>query len=281
MTGLELSTIDQTGVLFLVFSAIALIRERRVLPFVLVLVGALFQGPFVAVMVAALVVWYRFDRSAARWIQVKDMLGLVFVIGSTLSGDTLQAFLTVFGVFLLTVNLGGGLLGTLPALALLRQYHPHPDHLELALGGAAVYWVGAEVFRWTKAKNEREILAYLEAAGSLSLLFNYRSEIEPILADTLHLGVGGSLLALETALFFWVRFKPAGFRSFYQSSRASLIRTLNAGTRWIKVREPWSGVREEAPVLEFDQALEQIFYVFLALVLATGLIVLFARGGLG
>lgn len=281
MIGLELSTFDQTGVLFLVFSALGLIRERRVLPFVLVLAGAIFQGPFAAVLVASLVVWHRFDRSAAKWIQVKDMLGLMFVLGSALSTDTLQSFLTVFGVFLLTVNLGGGLLGTLPALVLLRQFHPHPDYLELALGGAAVYWVAAEVFRWTKTLREREILAYLEAAGSVLLMFNYRTDIERILDDTLYLGIGGSLIVLEAALFFWVRFKPKGFRSFYQGSRARLVRALNAGTRWVKGREPWSGVQEEVPVLEFDLALEQVFYLFLGLVVAAGLFILSAKGGLG
>jgi hypothetical protein len=281
MIGLELSTMDQTGVLFLVFSAIGLIRERRVLPFVLVLAGFLFHGPFAAVWVASLVVWHRFDRSATKWIQIKDMLGLAFVLGSTFSSETLQSFLTVFGVFLLTVNIGGGLLGTLPALALLRQYHAHPEYLELSLGGAVVYWVAAEVFRWTKSRNEKEVLAYLEAAGGVLLLVNYRADIERILEDTLYLGIGGSLLALEAALFFWVRFKPKGFRSFYQASRGRLVRALTSGTQWVKGREPWSRVKEEVPVLDFEPALEQVFYVFLGLLAAAGFFILLAKGGLG
>jgi hypothetical protein len=281
MTHLELSTIDQTGILFLVFSAIGLIRERRVLPFVLVLAGTIFQGAFAAVLVAGLVVWHRLDRNATKWIQVKDMLGLVFVLGSAFSSETLQSFLTVFGVFLLTVNLGGGLLGTLPALALLRQYHPHPEYLELALGGAGIYWVAAEVFRWTKFDKEREALSYLEAFGAAILLVNYRADIERILEDTLYLGVGGSLLVLEAALFFWLRFKPRGFLSFYQSTRGRLVRALTAGSKWVGGREPWSGSKEEAPALDFDLALERVFYLFLTLVFSAGVFIVLARGGLG
>jgi uncharacterized membrane protein (UPF0136 family) len=279
MMNLELSGFDQTTILFLVFGALGLVRERRALPFVLMLAGCLFQGSLAVVMVAALIVWHRLDRASSRWIQLKDFFGLMLVIGGTIAPDVMHSFFSFFGVLMIAVNFGGGLLGTLPALVLLRQYYPHPEYLEVALAGVGIYWVVAEILRFTKSKHQGPVLSILEGLGSLVALINFRSDIEKWAADPILLGLGSAIVLLIVTLFILVRYRGFRFFEMYQASRNKAIRMLTAGGRLINGFEPWARASPEHVNLEFKRNLDQAVFLIAGIIIFIGAFILIQKGG--
>ncbi|NDG86291.1 MAG: hypothetical protein EBX52_14780, partial [Proteobacteria bacterium] len=219
MTNLEFAHFDQTSILFLVVSALALIRERKVLPFIMVTLGAVFQGPMVLSLIAALVAWHRADRDASRWVQLKDLCGLFFLVGASLSSDALQLFFLFAGVFLVVANFGSGLLGTLPGILLLRQAHPHPEFFEVSLGFGALFWIMTEVFRFLKTRHEARILASLELLFAFVVMLNFRAEFEKILSEPGFIGAGAATAVLMLGLSLWARARNEGFWSFGDQGR--------------------------------------------------------------
>ncbi len=279
MMNLELSGFDQTTILFLVFGALGLVRERRALPFVLMLAGCLFQGSLAVVMVAALIVWHRLDRVSSRWIQLKDFFGLMLVIGGTIAPDVMHSFFSFFGVLMIAVNFGGGLLGTLPALVLLRQYYPHPEYLEVALAGVGLYWVVAEILRFTKSKHQGPVLSILEGLGSLVTLINFRSDVEKWAADPVLLGLGSGMVLLVVTLFILVRYRGFRFFEIYQNSRNKAIRMLTAGGRLINGLEPWAKASPEQVNLDFNRNLDQAVFLIAGIIVFIGAFILIQKGG--
>jgi hypothetical protein len=278
MIGIELTRFDQTAVLLSSFSAFALIRERKVLPFLLSLVGALFQGPAVSCVIAALVAWHRMERDRSKWIQIKDFAGLFFILAGAVAVEPERALFCWFGVFLVSVNFGGSALGTLPALLLLRQYHPNPEFLEIALVGHALYWILVEVSRWTEIPSGHLVLSWAEILGVILILSSFKAEVEMILAVPSLAAVGGSVLALVFSVFLWVQLRPAGFQAFYGGLRPRLESVLFWGGRWISGREPWAEAEPVRAEAGFEGALNSLFWWIVGLVFTSLIVGIFSRG---
>ena len=279
MISLDLSHFDQTAVFFSVVSALALIRERRILPFLMVAAGAVFLGPLVLAAIAALVAWHRADRGACKWVQLKDLCGMFFLAGAALSTDALQAFFLFFGVFLVVANFSGGMLGTLPGVLLLRQAHPHPEFLEATLGVGAFFWVLKEVFRFVKTPHEAKILGALELVFACVVLANFRAESEKILSEPAFIGAGALILLLALSLAFWKRAREEGFWSFGDVGRLAAARPLLAGDRILKPGDRLAG---DAPVLQevgFSRSLDRLVYWLFGIVLFAVAFILLSKGG--
>ena len=277
----ELATFDQTALFLFLASGLGLIRERRVLPFLLVAVGSLAQGSWIILLVSSLLVWYRVDRGSPRWIQIKDWAGLFLILAASLSGDTFQAFLNFFGVLLLSFSFGSGGLGTIPALLLLRQVYPHPEFLELTLGGAVSYWVFLEVFRGFKVKQGQFILPYLETLGSVLVLFSFKNEMEKWSSDPNYLIAGCVFLVCFLALGLWIRLNGAGFRSFGRSFRSRMLKILTGGGKWVGGAEPWAKAPPESGPLDFEMGLDQAVYWFAGIGVFVVVFLVVTRGGFG
>jgi hypothetical protein len=280
MITLELTHFDQNAILFLVVSALSLIRERQILPFGVVIIGAIFQGPIVLSLLAALIAWHRMDRAASRWIQLKDLLGVFFMIGASLSTDVLQSFFIFFGTFLIALNPGGGLLGTLPAIVLLRQVHPNPEFLEIGLGFAALYWVVAEVFRFVKSQHEAITLAVLEFVCSAVVLINLRPEADKLLLDSVFVGIGVTLILLSFIQMFWGRVKVAGFWSFQHSGRSALARIFLGGAGLLSRSKRLASDEPLAQNFDFEDSLDGLMFWIFGVSAFVIVFILLAKGGL-
>jgi hypothetical protein len=278
MIGIELTRFDQTAVLLSSFSVFALIRERKALPFLLSLVGALFQGPAISCVIAALVAWHRMDRDCNKWIQIKDFAGLFFILAGTVAVDPEQALFSWFGVFLVSVNFGGSALGTLPALLFLRQYHPSPQFLEIALVGHALYWILVEISRWTKIPSGHLVLSWAELLGVMLVLSSFKNEMEMILTVPTLAAAGGSMLVLVLSVFLWIQFRPENFLTFYKGLRPRMVSVLFWGGRWISGREPWAEEELERSEAGFEGALNGLFWWILGLMFTSLVVGIFSRG---
>ena len=280
MITLELTHFDQNAILFLVVSALALIRERRVIPFLVVALGAVFQGPLVLSLLAALIAWHRMDRAVSKWVQLKDLLGLFFLIGASLSTDVLQAFFLMIGTVLIAINPGDGLLGTLPAIILLRQIHPTPEFPEVAFAFTALYWVTAEALRFFKSTQETKVLAVLEFVCGAVVLINLRQEAEKVLLDPVFVGIGAAILVLNLTQMFWTRIRVAGFWSFQESGRAALARLFLGGGNLLRRNQRLASDEPLAQNLNFSESMDGIVYWVFGIMTFVALFILVTKGGL-
>jgi hypothetical protein len=280
MITLELTHFDQNAILFLVVSALALIRERRVLPFIVVAVGAVFQGPLVLSFLAALIAWHRMDCSASRWVQLKDLLGLFFLIGASLSTDIPQAFFLLLGTLLISINAGEGLLGTLPAIILLRQIHPNPEFAEVGLAFAALYWVVSESLRFLKSNHETKILAVLEFICGAAVLVNLRPEAEKVFSEPALMGIGSLLFLVVLTLLFWTRVRVEGFWSFQLAGRSGLARILQGGGSVLNRQTRLALDEPLEQNVDFAGALDRLLYWIFGIVLFAAIFILLTKGGL-
>jgi len=279
MIGIDFTQFDQSAALLTAFCVLALIRERRILPFVASAIGAFFQGLWIPSLIAALIAWHRMDRGCTRWIQIKDFAGVFFILAGTVATDPLRPFFVFFGVFFMSINFGGGVLGTLPALLLLRQFHPQPEFIEVALVGYALYWIFAEAARWTEIKHERLVLSWAEVVGGSMVLLSFKEDIEKWISDPILGVIAGLLLAIVFTLFIWIYFREEGFSRVYQDARSRLLSIMLWGGRWISGEEPWARSEPEGAVLEFEVGLNGVFWWVLGVVTFVVAMIFFSKGG--
>ncbi len=280
MMNLELSQPDQTTILFFLFSAAGLIRERRALPFVMVILGSLLHGPMVAALVAGLMIWHRIDRKAETWVQLKDFLGIFLIMGGAISPPPFGEFFAFIGVLLVSLSFGKGFLGILPALLLYRQYYPQPERPEIALVAAGVYWVAAESFRWFKSENEERVLTVLEVIGVATILQGFSGEFERWSENNMVIALGSALLFVAAALFAWTKWRLDSFRRSLVAFRTSGLRALTFGARLVDGRRAWGGEEPVYAVPTPGSALDRVFYLVSGALAFFGLFMLAIKGGL-
>jgi hypothetical protein len=280
MMNLELSQPDQTTVLFFLFSAAGLIRERRALPFIMVILASLLHGPMVAALVAGLLIWHRIDRKAEIWVQLKDFLGIFLIMGGAISPAPLGEFFAFIGVLLVSLSFGKGFLGVLPALLLYRQYNPQPERPEIALVAAGVYWIAAESFRWFKSERERQVLTALEILCSAVILQGFSGDFEKWSENSMVIALGSTLLFVAVALFAWTKWRLESFRRSLLAFRTSGLRALTLGARLIDGKRAWGGEEPIFTVPTPEAAMDRVFYLVFGVVVSFGLFMLAIKGGL-
>jgi hypothetical protein len=281
MIGLELSHLDQATVLFFIFSAIGLIRERKVLPFVIVLLGTIVHGPLIAVMLAALITWHRMDAEASMGIQFKDLFGVLLLLVSALSPAPVREFTALVGVAMMSLSFGRGMLGAIPALVLLRQYFQEPEGIEVVLSGAGIYWVAAEAMRWLKFKKQEQVLPVLEGLCTLVILYGFHQDFPKWMDDSALVALGSGIFFFSAGTYSWIHWKNEGFLRFARGFRSSLLKILVFGGRFFTDKEPWFETDSESPNLSLASAFDRIFYALLVTALVVGAFVLAGRGGFG
>ncbi len=279
MMNLELSQPDQTTILFFIFSAVGLIRERQALPFVMVLLGSLLHGPMVAALVTGILIWHRIDRKAEVWVQLKDFIGIFLIMGGAISPSPFGEFFAFIGVLLVSLSFGQGFLGVLPALLLFRQYYPQPERPEFALVAAGLYWIAAESFRWFKSEHEKRILTGLEVVCAVTILLGFSGQFDKWAENSMVIALGSTLLFVAAALFAWTKWRLEGFRKSLVAFRTNGLRALTFGARLVDGRNAWGGDEPAYTVPTPGSAMDRIFYLVVGAVVFFGLYLLAMKGG--
>ncbi len=280
MINFDLFQFDQTNLLFLVLSAVGLIRERRILPFVIVALGNLIHGPMGAVFLSALIAWHRMDFNRSRWVQLKDGFGFLLILVGAVAAGPFREVIIFFGVLAVSLSFGRGALGVIPPLLLLRQYLPHPEPLEVILGSAGFYWLMVEVLRWSKSKQEYLIRAILEVICTLGILFGLRDYALKIAEDPGFIALGSSFFLFAVLLFVWVKWKGARFWNFFHRSKKKLATSLGIGNRLISDQNLWSKEPAMSPALGVEESFNGAFMLSFLTLILLGAFFLASRGGL-
>ena len=92
MTNLNLTQFDQAALLFFVLASVGLIRERKILPFVIVALGTLLNGMLAAVLLCGLILWHRMDSGCLKWVQLKDTFGFLLILMASILPAPFQEF---------------------------------------------------------------------------------------------------------------------------------------------------------------------------------------------
>jgi hypothetical protein len=279
MINFDFMQFDQTNLWFFVLSAIGLVRERRILPFFIVILGNLIHGSLGAVILASFIFWHRMDLPAPKWVQLKDATGFFFVAMASVSPAPFQNFAIGMGVALLSLSFDSGGLGAIPPLLLLRQYVPHPPELESLMGMAGIYWIAAEALRFAKSDKTAAIRAAIEASASLGILYGLRDVLVPVADDPVLIAVSSVFFVGALLLILVVSFRTEGFWRFYRKTKRNLSTTFTFGNRFISSKTPWDREVTQEVQAQIEDSFDRLFILVLVPLVLLGLIWMISRGG--
>jgi hypothetical protein len=280
MINFDFLQFDQTNLWFFVLSALGLVRERRILPFLIVILGNLVHGSLPASLLASLILWHRMDLPAPKWVQLKDALGFFLIFVSMVAPEPVQEFCVCFGVLILSMSFGRGGLGVIPAVLLLRQFVTHPQDLEILMGVAGLYWVSAEGLRLAKISQEKLIRSILEGICSLGILYGLKDVFLKWIEEPALIWLGSGILVIVLVVGSLAHWRQERFWVFYRKTKRSLSGSLTYGNRFISSDAPWSEEPRNDDFSEIQGSFDRLFFLTL---LTIGLLVLFYlvnRGGL-
>ena len=141
MINVDFFQFNQYSLFFFLIAALGLIRERMVLPFIIVILGAILKGEIAAVFIAALVVLTRLETGAPPWLRFKDALSLFCLMVGTAVNPPYREFVLSFGLLGLSFHNQNDRLGIIPSLLLVHLYFETVPFLEVVLGAAAFFVV--------------------------------------------------------------------------------------------------------------------------------------------
>ena len=280
MINFDFMQFDQTNLWFFVLSAIGLVRERRILPYLIVILGNLIHGSLGAVILASFIFWHRMDLPAPKWVQLKDATGFFFVAMASVSPAPFQNFAICMGVALLSLSFDSGGLGVIPPLLLLRQYVSHPPELESLMGMAGIYWIGAEALRFAKFDKTPVIRSAIEALASLGILYGLRDILLPVVDDPVLIAVASVLVVAAFLLALVVSFRGEGFWRFYRKVKRNLSTTLTLGSRFISSKIPWDREATQDDQIQIESGFDRLFVLVLVPLALLGMIWIISRGGI-
>ena len=272
MINFDFMQFNQTNLWFFIFSALGLIRERRVLPFLIVILGNLIHGSMPAALIAGLILWHRMDLPSPKWVQLKDALGLFFIFSAAVAPEPIQGFAICFGVFALSISFGLGSLGVIPPLLLMRQYVPSPPDLEVLMGISGLYWFGAEGLRLLKVQRESIVRTTLEVICSFGILYGLREVAVKWIDDPVLISIGAGLIVFMLIIASIVHWRKPRFWLFYRQAKAKISSSLTFGNRFISSGRPWG---KEPVTLDFSEVQAGFDRLFLVAILTGVLLLIF------
>jgi hypothetical protein len=279
MINLDFMQFDQTNLWFFFLSALGLLRERRVLPFLIVILGNLIHGALPAALLAGLILWHRIDLPSPKWVQLKDAVGLFFIFAASVAPEPFQSFCICAGILAFSLSFGKGALGVIPPVLLLRQFVSHPADLEILMGIAGLYWVAAEGLRFSKTAKESVIRSIFEVICSLGILIGLKEVFLKWTDDPNLIGVGAGLAVFMLAIAAIVHFRTTQFWSFYRRSKVSLSKSLTFGNRFISSSEPWGVEPEVEDFSEIQVSFDRLFFVSILTMVLLIVFYLVSHGG--
>ncbi len=271
--------LNQISLYFFLAALLGLVRERTVLPFIAIAIGAFLKGDVFAILTATLVVWSRARENLPTPFRVKDSVSILLLLIGMAAPAPFREFFTIFGV--LGVSYSGGLdrLGVVVALILSRSYFAQPEFMEVVLGTAVGSVVIKESLKALKVKKQELIQKWLEPFLLVGVLLSFRPAVMTIAESEPLVIAGGAILTVLLGIFIWNHFKTPDFEGWLNRIQASSERAFRAigdratfGRFWLEKAE-----REHSG--EIAPAYQSIFWWTLIMVVLWVGVVLIEKGG--
>jgi cytochrome c oxidase subunit IV len=261
------------------FSGLILIRERKLLPILIVLTGNMAHGFLTALAVTTLVIWYRIESNANRWVQLKDVFGFFMLLVAAVTPEPVREFSITIGLVMLGFSFGHGLLGITPALLLLRQYQSQPLMQEIIFGSAGLTLAAVELVRWAKSKHQDLLILIFETIGTIGIFFGINEILIKWSDDIILMGIAAGLVVAVLIVVSWLKWRGDGFERFYGKLVSNLARFFSFGVRFISPELPF--VAPQARILNGDAetAFSKTFTITVIVVVVLGLFALLGHGG--
>lgn len=266
--------------LFVMLVALAgLVRERKVLPFLLVIFGSMMNGAIAAALIAASVLWVRFDEDAPKGLRLKDAMAVLFLIVGAAVPSPYREFMICIGTLALSIHFAIGSLGIIPALLLVHLYWGDHLPLEFVLGASGAYIVIAEILKLSKARYTRRVLQFIEIPAIVGILYPLKDDFVTWASDELLLWIGTGLFAAIGGVMLWVQVKNPDFSVIYQKMNAWTLRRLGGTGSVSANRVGWIDPSPSEPPLGFSVYLDRLFWGLVAILVAWSALILLAQGG--
>lgn len=278
MMNFDFLQLNQTALFVFLVALIGVVRERTVLPFVVVALGSFLSGNIAAALISSLIVWTRFDGNAPVWVRFKDAMAMFFIIAASALPEPYREFMICLGTLFLSIHFGFGKLGVIPALLLTHIYLGESIPLEFVLGGAGFYIVTAEILRLAKSPHEERVLQWLELPVILVILYPFLDAVLRWSQDEVLLGSGIGLLVVILGFLTWFKVKKPDLGEIYENLNAKSTSGLTSISGLVGNRLSW--IRTEAePEVTSELSFDRLFWGMVMLMGIWGLLVLLHQGG--
>jgi hypothetical protein len=276
----ELFQFSQISLFVFLIALLGVIRERTVLPYVLVALGSFLHGSIAATLIAALVVWIRFDGGAPQWLRFKDAVAMFLIASASALPQPYREFMICVGVVLLSIHIASGKLGIIPALLLVHLYLGDAIQLEFVLGASGAYILIAEALKLSKTPYEKQVLQSLEVPALAGILFPFNEAVLRWSDDQGLLGLAIGVVVLIVMILIWCKLKKPDFKTIYLLVHERSNVMFRPMGRLVSNETPWLKAALPEVETQIDRYFNRLF-LGLALVIGTWLfLVLIQRGGL-
>jgi hypothetical protein len=280
MINADLFQFNQISLFVFLVALVGVIRERTVLPYLLVVLGSFLHGAIPAALIASIVLWIRFDGDAPKWLRLKDAMAMFFIVAASAVPSPYREFMICMGALSLSMHFELGKLGVVPALLLVHLYLGETIPLEFVLGASGGYIVISEILKLSKSPHEKRILQWIELPAILGILYPLKDYFMTWIDDEILLGVGISFAAIVMILLVWIKLKRPDFSEIYDSIHSQSNRVLGAVSGLVSNRLSW--VQESRPEesMKLDLYFDRLFWGLIAIFAAWAILVLLYKGGI-
>jgi|GEM_PF-3689164 len=269
----------QVSLFVMLVALVGLVRERKVLPFLLVIFGAMMNGAIAAALIAATVLWVRFNEDAPKGLRLKDAMSVLFLIVAAAVPTPYREFMLCLGTLALSIHFAIGNLGIIPALLLVHLYLGDEIPLEFVLGASGAYIVIAEIFKLSKSKYTRRVLQFIEIPAIVGILYPLKDDFVIWASDELLLWIATGLFVAIGGVMLWAQVKNPDFSAIYQKMNAWTLRRLQPTGSLSANRVSWIDPSPPERPLGFSVYLDRLFWGLAAILVAWGALILLAQGG--
>lgn len=277
---LEHFDFNEAGLLFLLVGALSVIREKRVVPYLVVAIGALTHGWLSILLLAGLVIVDRFHTQRSKWLLLLNSLGFAALVGAwVLTGFYQSAFL-LYGLLAMSIHFRQGGLGVVFPLMMVHQFYPQAAPLEITLAAAGFYLVIEEVLRLTKSAQIEQVMRMIEIPVVLAILFPFHEAAQKLLEAPEGLAGLSAALVITVALAAVLYGKRVPFDRWVQSgySRGSgfyqlLNRSFSERQGWVKPGKP--------ATIPCDGDFRLFFWAAVVILVCWAVLIAFVQGRVG
>lgn len=275
----EIFQFTQISLFVFLVALVGVIRERTILPYVLVVLGSFLSGTIAAALVASLVLWVRFDGNASTGLRLKDAMAMFFIVAASALPTPYREFMICAGTLGLSIHLGAGKLGVVPALLLVHLYLGDAIPLEFVLGGAGAYILISEILKLAKSPYEHRVLQIIEVPAILAILYPLKDDLMKWIEDDVLLWMGSALLVVVCGILIWIKVKKPDFKEIYSGMHARGIKMLDSTGSIVSNRLGWVQVSPAEKSMRLDLYFDRLFWGLLTVLGAWVVLVLLHQGG--
>lgn len=242
---LENLDLNEVGLLFLLVGALSVIRERRVVPYLIVTLGSLSHGWFSILGVVGLLLVDRFHTQRSKWLLLLNSIGFAALIGAWGMTGYYQTVFLIYGLLTVSIHFRHGGLGVVIPLMMVHQFFPNHAAVEICLPAAGFYLILEEVLRLAKSKQVNTVMCWFEVPVVLAILYPFKDDVLQLLEAPEGLaGLSGALL-ISMIISGLLYMNKVPFSRWAQSGHHRGARFYRALNRSFSERQIW--IQEAKP----------------------------------